>query len=538
MKDTQVLIAGAGPAGLMSALLLARAGVRATVIERRPSMSVHPKARGLNLRTMEILRALGLEQAVLTAGADLAKNKFMLFVETLAGREIRRIPDDDLMLKGELLRQWTPCTWTQCSQDTLEKVLAEAAVQGGAEICFCAQLTAFTEDDGNVSCTVRDRSSETDREIRARYLLACDGSDSFVRRALRIPLEGRSAIEHFVNIYFRAELKDLVQGRWFGICFVENPKVRGLFLPVDNDSRWLLNVQFDPEVTSSETFTKEKCLELVCAAVGDSGLDVEILSAIPWQASALVAPRLREGRVFLVGDSGHIMPPAGAYGLNTAVQDAHNLAWKLAAVLKGEAGEVLLDSYEQERLPIAAELAREAERAMDAPNPWESGEGNGPAAEAGSEPVWGGPEHAEDGDGQGSSPWDQPLEEQVRVVIGFQYRSGAVAEGERLEGLELRCQPGTRFPHAWLSDGRSTLDLLVSGFSAVVAEGAVIPVSIPASVHVVRLPEPAWAEVKPSTESELVLVRPDGVVAEHGRLSELKEMLSAATGMHAHAIAS
>lgn len=536
MKDTQVVIAGAGPAGLMSALLLARAGIRATVIERHASTSVHPKARGLNLRTMEILRSLCLEQAVTAAGADLAKNKFMLFVETLEGREMRRIPDDDLMMKGKLLGQWTPCTWTQCSQDKLEKVLADGAVEAGAELRFGIELTRIIQDESGVSCAIRDVASGTEEEFHCSYLLACDGSDSFVRRALGIPLEGRSAIEHFVNIYFRADLKDLVEGRWFGICFVENPEVRGLFLPVDNDSRWLLNVQFDPEVTTSASFTNERCLELVRAAVGDLGLKVEILSAIPWQASALVAARLREGRVFLVGDSGHIMPPAGAYGLNSAVQDAHNLAWKLAAVLKGEGARALLESYEQERLPVAAELAREAERAMDAPNPWDEGNDHGAAGKAGSDADWSKHE-AEPGEEEGgSSPWDQPLEEQVRTVIGFQYRSDAVAEGERVEGLDLRCQPGTRFPHAWLSDGRSTLDLLGSSFSAVVGEGAVISTSIPNSVEVVRLTEAVWAEVNPSAESEIVLVRPDGVVAAHGRLSELKELLSAATGMRAHAM--
>lgn len=537
MKDTQVLIAGAGPAGLMSALLLARAGIRATVIERHASTSVHPKARGLNLRTMEILRSLGLEQAVTAAGADLARNKFMLFVETLAGRETRRIPDDDLMMKGELLRQWTPCTWTQCSQDKLETVLAQAAVEAGAELRFGVELTNLSQDESSVTCAVRHVTSGTEEELRCGYLLGCDGSDSFVRRALGIPLEGRSAIEHFVNVYFRAELKDLVEGRWFGICFVENPAVRGLFLPVDNDSRWLLNVRFDPEVTASASFTKEKCLELVRAAVGDSSLKVEILSAIPWQASALVAARLREGRVFLVGDSGHIMPPAGAYGLNSAVQDAHNLAWKLAAVLKGEAGEALLNTYERERLPIAADLAREAERAMDAPNPWDGSDENR-GDEAGSAMDWSKDGEQPGEEDAGSSPWDQPLEEQVRTVIGFQYRSDAVAEGERAVGLDLRCQPGTRFPHKWMSEGRSTLDLLGSGFSAVAGEGTVIPTSIPDSVHVVRLPEAVWIEVSPSVASEVVLVRPDGVVAGHGRLSELKELLSAATGMQAEAVKS
>ena len=505
MQTAQVVIVGAGPAGLMSAFLLARFDIKVTLIEHHASTSTHPKARGLNLRTMEILRACGLEGRVLSAGSSLAKNKFMLFVETLAGREFRRIPDDDLMMHGELLRRWTPCTWTQCSQDQFERVLAEAARDAGADLRFASDLVNFTQDETGVHCVVRDLESGRVYEVHADYLLACDGSNSFVRCALNIALKGRSAIENFVNIYFQADLKPLVEGRWFGICFVENLALRGLFLPVDNDSRWLLNIQFDPETTPLSSFTADRCLELVRSAVGDPSLSVDILSAIPWQASALVAAQMCSGRTFLVGDSAHIMPPAGAFGLNTAVQDAHNLAWKLAAVLKGEAGESLLESYELERMPIARDLAREAERQMDEPNPWDGGGDAAPAWEQEARPA--------NDEAEASSPWDQPLEEQVQAVIGFHYRSDAVAESEPVRGLNLQCQSGTRFPHAWLRDGRSTLDLLTSTFTAVLPAGAEIPASLPGAVQLVELPAAVWSEITASDCPGAVLVRPDGVVA-------------------------
>ncbi len=535
MENTQIVIVGAGPAGLMSALLLARSGIRVTIIERHPSTSFHPKARGLNLRTMEILRSLGLEQIVLNAGADLARNKFMLFVETLAGREIRRIPDDDLMMQGERLRHWTPCTWTQCSQDQLERVLAKGAREAGAEIRFSSEITGLAQNDSSVTCTVRDLASGCGYVLQADYLLACDGSNSFVRRTLNIPLEGRSAIDHFVNIYFRADLKHLVEGRWFGICFVENPEIRALFLPVDNDSRWLLNVQFDPGTTSQSSFDTERCLALVRAAIGDPMLHVEILSAMPWQASALVAPRLRDGRVFLVGDSAHIMPPPGAFGLNTAVQDAHNLAWKLAAVLKDGAGEALLDSYEQERLPIAAALAHEAERQMDAPNPWDSDAQGQPPQIDRPGPDWASDlndEHQPLGEASGPNPWDQPFEGQVCTVIGFQYRSDAVAQGGTVHGLDLHCQPGTRFSHAWLPDGRSTLDLLTPNFTVVLAEGAELPSPIPSRVQLCQLPATVWTELTQLGAEDAVLVRPDGIVAAQchpEQISSALRVLTAAT---------
>lgn len=144
MRNVDVVVIGAGPAGLVSALLLAKSGVRTLVIEKRDSTSFHPKARGLNVRTMEILRSLGLESEVKLAGQALAKSKYMLFVESLAGKEERRIPDDDLMMKGEALAQYTPCTWVQCAQNTLERLLAEKAEAAGAELAFNTGLRSFS----------------------------------------------------------------------------------------------------------------------------------------------------------------------------------------------------------------------------------------------------------------------------------------------------------------------------------------------------------------------------------------------------------
>lgn len=500
MGESRVLVAGGGPAGLASALLLARYQIPVTVLERHPGTSLHPKARGLNIRTMEILRSLGLERAVLEAGAGLEKSRNMLFVETLAGREVRRIPDDDLMMQGEALGRYTPCLWTQCAQDALEGLLFREAAAAGAEIRFQSELTGFEQDGGGVSYRSRDLRTGKEEAGRAAYLLACDGANSFVRRSLGIPLAGRAAMEHFVNIYFRADLRRLVEGRWFGICFVENPQVEGLFLPVDNEERWLLNVGYDPGKSAADQFTADYCRSLVRAAAGVEGLEVEVLSVLPWVASALVAPKMREGRVFLLGDAAHVMPPAGAFGLNTAVQEAHNLAWKIAWVLKGRAAEGLLNSYEAERLPVARTAVGYSEQEMDAPEPWQHGGEGG------------------EGEAEGRGPWESTLEDQLKAVIGFEYASDAVVRsgGAGLVSLDFRCQPGTRFPHAWLADGRSTLDLLPEGSFAVVTAQRGTAVD---SVPVVTVPEEVWAGItEPGVGA--VLVRPDGVVAATGATVE------------------
>jgi putative polyketide hydroxylase len=458
---------------------------------------------------MEIYRTLGLENLVRAAGSTLVDSRYMLFVDTLAGQEIRRVRDDDLVPVGEALAEVTPCGWCQCAQD-------------------------------GVTAELVDWASGERRTVRADYLVAADGAHSTVRQTLNVRMAGlgpvpRGPLGRFVNIYFRAELGDLVRGREFVLCFVEHPGAEGLFLAVNNTDRWLFNAEYRPdEGQTLAEFTPERCVALVRAAVGLPDLDVELLSTLPWEGAALVADNFRVGRVFLAGDAAHIAPPSGGSGLNTGVQDAHNLAWKLTAVVRGEADPALLGTYEAERRPVAQVVVDRAVREFDAPTPDAPVGPAGPDAgdwnDAGG--GWG------DGDGP---PWGgeeyDPIEQLV-PILGYSYASQAVAveDGDHEvqaapSGLDLSGRPGTRAPHVWLEHKQqciSTIDLCADRFVLLAGpEGAAWRdaartlaerMNVDLDAYLVRTEgdlvdrHRQWSAAYGVTLAGAVLIRPDGFV--------------------------
>ncbi|MEV8126619.1 FAD-dependent monooxygenase [Streptomyces sp. NPDC085944] len=503
-----VLVVGGSLVGLSMSVFLGRLGVRHTLVERHAGTSIHPRGRGNNVRTMEIFRVAGTEPDIRRAAATLADNHGILQTPTLvgdAGEWLFKQIDP-----GNGLARFSPSSWCLCSQNDLEPELLTHAVNLGGDLRFGTELLSFETDADGVTAIVKSRETGEHTTIRADYLVAADGPRSPVREQLGIGQSGPGDLFHNVSITFRSRrLADVVGDRRFIVCYLTDENADGALLPVDNRENWVFHAPWHPEQGETvEDFTDERCAAHIRRAIGDPDLDVEITGKAPWHAAQRVARSYRSGRVLLAGDSAHEMSPTGAFGSNTGIQDAHNLAWKLAAVLEGWAGEPLLDTYDTERRPVAeATSARAAHRSVEhshpgfAPPPGMGGGGpggpggapgagmpggapggggpggasrGGPGGAPGGGGAAGMPGGAPGGGGPGGAPGGAPAGPPggpqrgiLNVALGYRYPQGAVVGADPAtpvvpEGLDLTGAPGSRAPHLWLRRGEerlSTLDL-------------------------------------------------------------------------------
>jgi putative polyketide hydroxylase len=359
MLDIPVLISGGGPVGLAASLMLSQHGVRSLLVERHPGTAITPKARGINARTMEVFRQCGIDAAIREAGLSEGRLGFIVWTESLAGEEIERRVPGRATAKNMAM---TPVKNCLCAQDDLEPVIrrfAEAA--GPGALRFNTELTSFSQKPGGVTGILTDRTTRAETPFTARYLIAAEGAQSRVRRALGVKMAGEEKVYDSVNILFHADLTQWVEHRPSALYFVEQDDLRATFLTINGTDRWgflihgLKQYGWQPK-----DFTPEFCADLIRKGVGVPDLAVTVLGVSPWEASAIVADRYRVGDVFLAGDAAHEMPPTGGFGLNTGVQDVHNLTWKIAAVLRGNADDALLDSYHAERQPFGELVTRNA----------------------------------------------------------------------------------------------------------------------------------------------------------------------------------
>ena len=419
---------GGGLVGLTAALVLRHHGLAVTLVERHATTSPQPKARRFHFRSMEVFRELGLAAAVHEAARDLAAHDRMAVGRTMA--EAERLPlfqpgdGDEAEVSPEL-----PCL---VAQDVLEPVLRAAAQDAGADVRFGTALTGFAQEADAVVADLDGRS------VRASYVVAADGARSGIRERLGIGRSGRGAIGGpSVNVYFRADLADVVRGREFNLCQIEHPDAAGALASVDGRHRWVF-------MTGGER-TDRDWPAVLRTALGVPAPDLEVLSVLPWQAEMLVADRYSAGRVHLAGDAAHVMPPFAAMGANTGISDAHELGWRLAAVVRGAAAPALLDTYDAERRPAGWFAAdQSARRTLDL---------------------------------RGRTTPDPTLAHPfVLVAGGFQYTDGALCrpdhhDPEPLDRFAPAGRVGTRVPHRWLDAARtrSTLDLAGPGWALLVA---------------------------------------------------------------------
>jgi putative polyketide hydroxylase len=340
-----VLVIGGSLVGLTTAALLADHGVRCLVVERHRGMSIHPRFRGITTRTMEIYRGLDLEDAIRKQGDVEHELGIVGQAHTLA--------DEDLVIAGapeeEATTGISPTDIVAFDQDQLEPLLLDRARELGATVRFGTELVEFTQDGMGVTAVLRDRDTGADETMRCAYLVAADGAHSPVRKKLGIPATGPGVLGQRMSMVFRTDLTRALRGRVFFSCLIR--ALGGATLVRRRAGVWQLAVPYDPTAEGVADFPPERCVDLLRTATADPGLSAEVLSVLPWEVAAWIADRYEDGRVFLTGDSAHVWPPYGGLNGNTGIQDGHNLAWKLAAVLDGRAAPGLLDTYTSERRP-------------------------------------------------------------------------------------------------------------------------------------------------------------------------------------------
>ena len=509
MKNVPVVIVGGGPVGLTASILLSRAGVRSLLVERHPGTAIHPKARAINARTMEIYHQCGVEAAIRAAGLAPHHTGMIIWARTLAGEEIeRRVP----WRAGQQAAAVSPVRNCLCAQDDLEPVLRRfAEQQRPGEVKFSTEAVAFEQEADGVIMTLEDRASGERGTVRAGYVIAADGAHSPIRRQLGTKMLGREDVYESVNIAFNADLTPWTAGRPAALYFIENERIRGSFLTINARDRWgFLISAMEAFGYAANNMTAELATDAIRLAAGVPDLDVGILGIAPWTASAHVAEQYRRGRIFLAGDAAHEMPPTGGFGMNSGVQDVHNLAWKLAAVLKGFASPSLLDTYHDERQPVARTITEQS-----LINATSMGRLEQTRKNAGARPEY--------------------LNEQG-MIFGATYASRAIVPdgtappqlANPITDYVPSARPGARAPHAaFHHDGKelSTINVVGQGF-ALLAAGDGQPWIAAANelagdgappLKALSIDGEAFASAYALDSSGAVLVRPDGHIGWRSR---------------------
>ena len=369
---TQVMIIGTGPAGSAAAALLASYGVETFVINRYRWLANTPRAHITNQRAMEVLRDLGkgVEQEAYLYATDQDLMGENVFCVSLAGEELGRMKSwgKHPLSRAEHALS-SPCFMNDLPQTFMEPLLYKTACSRGAQSRMSTEYLSHSQDDDGVTVVCRDRLSGKTFEVRCQYLIGCDGGNSLVAEHIETPFEGRMGLGGSINILFRADLSRYVAHRPSVLYWIMQPgaDVGGIGMGVVRMVRpwneWLIIWGYDINQPAPEVDEK-LATHVARQLVGDPGLEIELLSASTWTVNNMYASRMQKGRVFIAGDAAHRHPPSNGLGSNTSIQDAFNLAWKLALVVKGNASPRLLETYSAERTPIAKQIVTRANQSI------------------------------------------------------------------------------------------------------------------------------------------------------------------------------
>jgi 2-polyprenyl-6-methoxyphenol hydroxylase-like FAD-dependent oxidoreductase len=512
--DTPVLIVGAGPIGLALAGDLGWRGIRSTLIERSDGVVRQAKMDMVGIRTMEYCRRWGIVPWVHEAGYNRDYPQDCAWVTNLNGHEFGREPFPTM--RAEQCPPQSPQKRERCPQNFFDPVLRRFAERSGlVSLRYQSELVDLAQDRDSVIATMHDVQTGEKSTIRASYVVGTDGGASSVRRMAGIDMMGPAALTYTTNVIFRCDGLEALhtKRRAYRYIFIGPEGTWATLVAINGRDQWRFSLVGN---TDKRTYTDEELRQAIVRAVGRE-FDFEILSVLPWVRRQLVAERYRNGRIFIAGDAAHLTSPTGGFGMNTGIQDAVNLAWKLDAVINGWGGSALLDSYEQEQRPVAVRNVSEATdnlQRMLAPRVKEPS----PLVFAD------GPE----GDAARKSFGDAYTEAMKRewfsigIHLGYMYEGSPiiVADGtpqpeDRVSEYVQTARPGSRAPHVWLNGDESTLDLFGKEFvllrfgsdapsglglqAAAKARGVpfrIVQLDVPEAIHIY--------------ESKLVLVRPDG----------------------------
>src|SRR5262245_20577832 len=457
---TPILIVGAGPVGLALAGDLGWRGVECVLIEQSDGSIYQPRMDLVGIRTMEFCRRWGLVGAVEASPYPRDLPQDNVYVTSLAGWELGR--ERMATLDAAKPPPESPQRRERCPQNMFDPILRDfAAAQPSVTMRYRTRLVAFTQESDGVTAEVEAASGARER-IRAHYLVGCDGGRSLVRETLGVGMVGTAALTYTTNVIFRCPglvgLHD--KGRAYRFIILGPEGTWSTIVAINGTDQWRFSIIGG---SAQREYTTDEIRALIRRAVGRD-FDYERLTVMPWVRRELVAERYGDRRVLMAGDAVHMLSPTGAFGMNTGIQDAVDLSWKLAAVLEGWGGPHLLGSYDAERRPIGYRNVREVAanfRRMTSPRP--------------------GPLIVDPGaDGEAfrkrlGAEFTEIMRHEwftLGVHLGYRYVDSPIccADGTALPPDEPNrytpsASPGCRAPHVWLAPGRSTLDLFGKAFA-------------------------------------------------------------------------